>query len=273
MMSFWWSVCFSAGGCVLLAWSSRWAKGRALHITEALLEESVGQDSVVAARGSGSDEAKYQSVRRRAWLVGAVLVTIGHGLFAGFSVVGSAIFAAIGVLAGELFSSRWRERGKNLHLRQLEFYLPAAMERVVLGVAAGLDIVPALREASQESKDPVSSILQRIVSLCESGVPVESAFEIASQQVASVSVKHACIHLALAHKRGGEIVRPLKELSDATMIAYQETVEERIAKLPVQAVLPLVITFAGLIVCFLTIPLIQVSSITKRVMHVAGSEK
>jgi hypothetical protein len=44
-------------------------------------------------------------------------------------------------------------------------------------------------------------------------------------------------------------------------------VEEEIAKLPVKAVLPLVLTFAGLIVCFLTVPLIQVGSLTSKVSH------
>jgi hypothetical protein len=80
-------------------------------------------------------------------------------------------------------------------------------------------------------------------------------------------VKHALIHVGLAHRQGGEIVRPLKELSDATQLAYQEVVEEQISRLPVKAVLPLVITFTGLIVCFLTVPLMQVSSLTKTIVH------
>jgi hypothetical protein len=93
---------------------------------------------------------------------------------------------------------------------------------------------------------------------------------LASQQRVTSSVKHACIHLGLAYRQGGEIVRPLKELSDATQVAYQETVEEQIAKLPVKAVLPLVLTFTGLIVCFLTVPLMQVGSLTKEVASVAS---
>jgi hypothetical protein len=73
------------------------------------------------------------------------------------------------------------------------------------------------------------------------------------------------VHLSLAHKEGGELIRPLRELSDATQLSYQERVEEEIAKLPVKAVLPLVITFTGLIICFLTVPLVQVSSLTQKV--------
>jgi hypothetical protein len=84
-----------------------------------------------------------------------------------------------------------------------------------------------------------------------------------------MSVKHALVHIQLAHQQGGEIVRPLKELSDATQLAYQEAIEEEISKLPVHAVAPLILTFAGLILCFLTVPLVQVSSLTSKVSHVA----
>jgi hypothetical protein len=55
---------------------------------------------------------------------------------------------------------------------------------------------------------------------------------------------------------------PLKELSDATQSFYQETIEEEIARLPVKATLPLLCTFAGLIIFFITSPLIQVITMT-----------
>jgi type II secretory pathway component PulF len=148
----------------------------------------------------------------------------------------------------------------------MEFYLPTVMERVVMGVGSGLDVVPALREAARGGQDPISELFRWIVTLSERGTPVEEAFELASQQKVTPSVKHACIHLGLAYRQGGEIVRPLKELSDATQVAYQEGVDEQIAKLPVKAVLPIVLTFTGLIVCFLTVPLIQVGSTTAKVM-------
>jgi hypothetical protein len=83
----------------------------------------------------------------------------------------------------------------------------------------------------------------------------------------SSPVKHALAHLALAYKQGGEVVRPLKELSDATQTQYQESVEEEIAKLPVRAVLPLMLTFTGLIICFLTVPVVQVGASLEKFSH------
>ena len=96
-----------------------------------------------------------------------------------------------------------------------------------------------------------------------------SAMQVVSERSQSLSLRHVLVHLGIAHAQGGEIVRPLKELSDATQAHFQESVDEEIAKLPVKAVLPLVVTFAGLILCFVTVPLLQVGSITRRVAHAA----
>jgi hypothetical protein len=59
---------------------------------------------------------------------------------------------------------------------------------------------------------------------------------------------------------------PLRELSDATQLYYQETLEEEVAAMPVKATVPLVITFAGLIMIFVAMPLVQVMSMMKRSM-------
>jgi Flp pilus assembly protein TadB len=181
------------------------------------------------------------------------------------SVLELVIFAGIGVLAGELVVSRRAARAIERAKEGMEFHLPLAMERVVMSVSAGLDIVPALVEASRDTDDPVSKLFRRVVELSSRGITVTDAFESVGKGVESSGIKHALVHLALAHKEGGELIRPLRELSDATQLSYQERIEEEIAKLPVKAVLPLVVTFTGLIICFLTVPLIQVSSLTDKV--------
>jgi type II secretory pathway component PulF len=141
------------------------------------------------------------------------------------------------------------------------------MERVVMAVGSGLDIIPALSEAARKSEDPVSDIFRSIVSRSEGGLRVEYAIQIEADTALSASVKHALMHLALAYKQGGEVVRPLKELSDATQTHYQESVEEEIARLPVRAVFPLLLTFTGLIICFLTVPVVQVGASLERFSH------
>jgi Flp pilus assembly protein TadB len=268
-------------GVILLVLTARLGGKESGLVTAALLAEDVddssfsyGSDNLREGNGlTGSPFKERQldtpAARRKAWIVGAacgVLVTV---VFLKSSTVSLLVAIAVGALVGELYTSRRKEAFEKRQLRKMEFYLPTVMERIVMAVGTGLDIVPALREAAYKGRDPVSQLMHWIVSLSESGTPVESAFEMAAQQRVTPSVKHACIHLGLAYRQGGEIVRPLKELSDATQVAYQETIEEQIAKLPVKAVLPLVLTFTGLIVCFLTVPLMQVGSITKEVASVA----
>jgi Flp pilus assembly protein TadB len=162
------------------------------------------------------------------------------------------LFVLLGAIAGELWYRRSKEREAAKQLKSMELNLPMTMERIVMAVGSGLDIVPALREASAGARDPVSLLLAEVVERSEAGLPVAASLRSVSQGVPCPAVKHCFVHLALAYQQGGELVRPLKELSDATQQYYQESVEEEIAKLPVKAVLPLVLTFAGLIVCFLT---------------------
>lgn len=177
------------------------------------------------------------------------------------------LFALIGLLAGELHvRSRARRRASKAS-RHIELHLPMVMERVVMGVSSGLDIIPALAQAARKGSNEVSKSFRQIVSLAEGGLPVDEAFRTVSREAHSAPLKHALVHLSLAHQQGGEVIRPLRELSDATQLHYQDRIEEDLAKLPVKGILPLVLTFAGLIICFLTIPLVQVGAISTRVVH------
>jgi Flp pilus assembly protein TadB len=202
-------------------------------------------------------------------MIGALVFGGGQALLRSSDPNGLVVLCLTGAMAGELYWRRRRYVAKAKLKKVAEKELPLVMERVVMAVGSGLDILPALEEACKGGKDPVSEGLNQIVTLAQGGLPVEEAIRAISERAASMSVKHALVHIQLAHQQGGEIVRPLKELSDATQLAYQEAIEEEISKLPVHAVAPLILTFAGLILCFLTVPLVQVSSLTSKVSHVA----
>lgn len=263
------SVLIASFGGLLFILSLRYSGGENTQVAMTLLEDKgLEQESDV----SSFDEAEIDdnAQRRKAWLIGAAMLGCVRLSLFSFSPVGIFVSLVVGAFAGELFFSRRKENRATLRLRKMDFYLPTVMERIVMGVGSGLDVIPALREAARGGHDPISHLFQWVVTLSERGTPVEEAFELASRQRVTSSVKHACIHLSLAYRQGGEIVRPLKELSDATQVAYQEGIEEQIAKLPVKAVLPIVLTFTGLIVCFLTVPLMQVGSITKKVVDVSA---
>jgi len=152
--------------------------------------------------------------------------------------------------------------------------LPAIVERIVMAVHAGLDIIPAIERIVQlehkeckrlaRKPDPVSLILENVLNRYYSGARLEEALEEHARASNSTAIRHTFIHLAIAHREGGELIMPLRELSDATQLMYQEEVEEAINTLPVRATIPLVLTFAGLILCFLATPVIQVLNISQQ---------
>lgn len=262
------SIVIALIGVFLLVFSFKGGTGSDIA-SRLLADADTPEEALPTRRFDEARESQRRSDRLKACSLGVAVCVLSRGILCGWTVGSVVVSAAVGVLVGYLVVSRREDNAKKRRLRQLEFYLPSVMERMVMAVSSGLDIIPALRESSRNAKDPVSQLLARIVDLSEHGTPVEAAFESVAKECPSLSVKHAFVHLGLAYRQGGEIVRPLKELSDATQTAYQETVEEQIAKLPVKAVLPLVLTFTGLIVCFLTVPLMQVGSITKKVAHAA----
>ena len=165
-----------------------------------------------------------------------------------------------------------RKRQKR-YQRSTEFYLPIVMERIVMSVQAGLDIFPAVRTAlatgSPEVKseddvgnvakyrDPVSRLLAMAVRLTERGLSFDESLNHVARMIDSSGMRHAFIHLGLAQREGGELIGPLRELSDSTQIYFQESVEEEIAGMPVKATMPLMLTFAGLISFCMASPIIQ----------------
>jgi Flp pilus assembly protein TadB len=252
-------------GLALSIWNRRSAY--ADHLAARLLRD--GEEPKQRGTEKTRVREALNSTRGRAWVVGCLLLGLaGLALQRGF---GSRVFlfAGIGVVLGELYHRGRRVGEQKLLTKRLEFFLPTAMERMVMAVAAGLDIIPALAEAARMSTDPVSDVFRKIVALSEGGLRVEQAITLVADEVPSSAVKHALVHLGLAYKQGGEVVRPLKELSDATQTHYQDTVEEEIAKLPVKAVVPLVLTFTGLIICFLTVPIMQVKTSLEKFADVA----
>ena len=208
-----------------------------------------------------------------------VVLFLAFGSFSFFlpetSLKKTFVFSIIGLCIGYIYSKSLERKLQTNFTSDITFYLPIVMERIVMAVQAGLDIIPALKAVSEldkrtrdetsksfEVEDPVTKLMALVVKLSDSGIGFEQALNDVALMVDSSPLKHAFIHLGLAQREGGELIMPLKELSDSTQLYFQESVEEEVAKLPVKATMPLLCTFAGLIVCFITSPLIQILEIT-----------
>jgi Flp pilus assembly protein TadB len=206
-------------------------------------------------------------------MVGSLVYSVTSWSVGGVS---TSLFIVGGVATSLTYLIQKRIESLKQERRQhdLEFFLPVVMERIVMAVQAGLDIIPALEAvyslgekeavALSTELDPVTKLLGHVIEKNRSGQGLEEALAQVGKESQTTGVRHAFIHLSLAHREGGELMTPLRELSDATQLYYQETVEEIISKLPIKATLPLLCTFAGLIICFLTVPIIEVMTMTKQ---------
>lgn len=134
-----------------------------------------------------------------------------------------------GLGLGYLIAKQRIKQHMEQYRSQLEFYLPIVMERIVMAVQAGLDVVAALKRVvelekldlnqpfSQNAKaDPVSQLVESVCKLTESGSSFREALRQVAESSSCTAIKHAFIHLGLAQSEGGELVTPLSELSDST---------------------------------------------------------
>ena len=273
------AVLFFLGG----AFSLRGQRRRSADVLEDLLDEQgVNQDkpsmqtsSKVHAKQfvkqiSSDESAPFSEVKKEA-LTGAALAA-GLAFVAGAGPT-ALFYSFVGLCVGYLFGqSRYRSRQQHT-IEQIERTLPIVMERLVMAVQSGLDVTAGLQaliriERKNEAAngiDIVTELLELVIQLTESGISFNHALREVADVVPCTALKHSFVHLAVAYEEGGELVSPLRELSDSTQLYYQELVEERIAKLPVKATMPLVCTFAGLIVFFITTPLLQVMELLSEV--------
>ena len=185
------------------------------------------------------------------------------------------VSTGIGIAIGVIINERRREGEALQKIKSIEYFLPLIMERLVMAVEAGLDVIPALKtvveiekqqtaflmaRGHRQTPDEVTIAMNLVLSRTEKGQKFEDALKEVAATYNCPTLYHAFLHLGVAQREGGELISPLKELSDATQLQYQDSVEEEIAKLPVKATAPLVLTFAGLILFFLSSPLVQIIS-------------
>jgi Flp pilus assembly protein TadB len=215
-------------------------------------------------RVSNDEAAPFSVVKVPTFVAAALAIALALVTGAGISLV---FYGFVGLCVGYLFGqSRYRAKQERV-IEEMEQMLPIVMERLVMAVQSGLDVTAGIQSlirierknvGEHGSVDIVTELLELVIQLTESGISFNQSLRDVAEAVPCTALKHSFVHLAVAYEEGGELVSPLRELSDSTQLYYQEVVEERIAKLPVKATMPLVFTFAGLILFFITTPLLQV---------------
>ncbi len=148
-----------------------------------------------------------------------------------------------------------------------EQFFGILLEQIVIAVSAGLDIFPSIcrlvsfSELTQKMPESLKlpyKLFAEIVRLVEAGQPLAKILREAAGRQTSELVATALYHLAVAHTSGGELARPLQELSDAFQEQLQERHEANLQRLPILATLPLLFIFSGMIVFTLGVPLMRI---------------
>lgn len=190
--------------------------------------------------------------------LGVLMVVAGYAM-AGIAVLIS-YFLVLVIRSFQVKSKRLQEE------RAVDRELPIIAEKLLMAVRSGHDLIPALLLVGKLANDD-DAIAKKFSSLavrCEYGERLESILKDEASTTTSIPLKHICLHLGVAYREGGELSKPLEELSDATQTFIEERENEEIAKLPVKATAPLIVIFLGLIITFITPPMMQiVTSITE----------
>lgn len=164
-------------------------------------------------------------------------------------------------------------RRKKVSARSVDCHLPVAIERILVGVEAGLDIVPAIRAAVESAvelageyrrPDPVLETFRRILALLDGGMRLEDALDRNQIGIDVPALAHALMFLRQASLDGASITAALRELADATQRRAFDQIEEQIAGLPVKATVPLTLIFAGMLSILLTAPIVRVLEFFQR---------
>lgn len=208
----------------------------------------------------------------------SALTAIISLLILGLSSPKLLLFMAIAMSCGYLLRNYLIRRAQLLCHEEIERSLPLLMEELVMAVAAGHDVISAIKivlvnRHNALVEDPLTAIFNMVVQLAEAGLSFAESLRHVGKIAPVPAVKHALIHLSLAYQEGGELVMPLRELADATQLMYQEKMEERVAKLPVKATGPLVVIFAGLVIFFVTTPVIQVMKVANQSVDLKSGMK
>jgi Flp pilus assembly protein TadB len=219
-------------------------------------------------------EAKITIKEKRVYSINTALILL---LFIATSILITLYPSLIPLLllTGGLSLLLYARKKRNRLSRKKEatlFYLPLILERLIMALRSGNDLIGALHvvveleiATARERKtivDPITDAFAQVLHLINRGSPCTEAFDVTVKATALPQLRHALLYLKTSWIDGGDLIPPLIELSEATQSTYQDYVEEKLASLPVKAMAPLLLTFAGLLLLLLSTPLVALLKLT-----------
>lgn len=146
--------------------------------------------------------------------------------------------------------------------------LPLFLEQLSMALRCGYDLQSAMRviiELRVLHDDPCAQMFQRVQRAVADGASFDEALSLVEDGSDNGSLQYFCRYLRHSFKEGGALSESLQELSESVQQRFEDDQEAWIATLPVKATMPLLLLFLGLLLLFLTPPLLQVLSLLEKV--------
>lgn len=248
------------------------AEKRAVERRIRILEEGI-TPVIVKSRLTQVDFTKKQQrseISRAFASPGAVLMTLAW-LSIGFLALSAMkwnptqIFAVL-VLFPVLLIRTVRVVRKRSRLESIQRELPGALDLMVVCLEAGLAINSALlRIANEMEGSPLGRELRRAAGEVNAGIPLEDALRGLAKRTDVADLNSIVSSIVQAQKMGSSLALTFRVQAETLREKYKMNIKERIQKIPVKILFPLVMfIFPALFVVILGPPMINVGKTLKQ---------
>jgi len=110
-----------------------------------------------------------------------------------------------------------------------------------------------------------NSQLKEEQKLRESGLTVEQSIQLVKNKYQNLTLNFVLTYLNISLKEGGQITPQLQELSNTVLQSYEAFIETEVNKMPVKALAPLMVMFAGVFLIVAALPAAQLFEYLKKV--------
>ncbi len=258
---------------ILWYYGGYFAEKRALSRRIRHLEEGFSASPVVVktklAKVDFASKQQRSEISRIFASPGAILMTLSW-LSIGFAVLRAMhwnptqIFVVL-VLLPVLVIRIFRLAGKRKRLERIQRELPGALDLMVVCLEAGLAINSALlRIANEMEGSPLGKELRRAASEVNAGIPLEDALRNLAKRTDISDLNTIVSAIIQAQKMGSSLALTFRVQADTLREKYKMNIKERIQKIPVKILFPLVLfIFPALFVVILGPPMTNVGKTLK----------
>jgi tight adherence protein C len=253
-------------------YGSYFAESRAVERRIRMLEEGISPVAVVKTQLTKVDFKKQQQRSEISKVLaspGTILLTlawlsIGFLVLTAFKWSPLQIFLTI-VLIPLLVARFIRVFTKRGRLERIQRELPGALDLMVVCLEAGLAINSALlRIANEMEGSPLGRELRRASGEINAGIPLEDALRNLAKRTEVPDLNTIVSAIVQAQKMGSSLALTFRVQSETLREKYKMNIKERIQKIPVKILFPLVLfIFPALFVVILGPPMMTVGQTLK----------